>query len=957
MNAPATQSRRLQPATCPLLAAVLPLRYAIGPIETRNPSTLDAATLGLPALNGNFPEMGPEHASLKDRPLGYVPRALRDGWLYVWEDSLKALSEYRVDAAMLKPTARGAPAPDTTTRAYLMLEAGAPVLMAWSPIRWSADVFAELESQPAKRQRMMRSLTPGVAPFSGSVQAVHGQIGDLKTEHYTWSIAARKASYWLLQDPPLKPMQRCEQQHFALVDDPWGVLGDLAALVRERRIAFTKLNKHRNDEWATAELIQSVADSDEVIRSNLASMIDVPQLQKVLKQPALALDALDADLRRLTECWARWFETLEGGMPSHLDSACAMFDLTQPDQRDLLEIHFACSCLGPSATPLGVKTLERELDAAQPREQPWLLWALLGATRKIDPGTLKQALHLPEALADVTDAPGAAARLARATAFAMAVNLAANQVQAMNPARGGEPLFAVLSPSLGGRLRSLSEQIPPLLYNLVIAALVRSAQRLEVGKLSRADAIEWLNEQIDQAHNKGQKRSLQNRLAAQERNQAHAAGKPAAPSLPAKSPTATQVEEAIPHFRVVPASEAAPPHPAPGYGSDAPRAPGKPGTTLPPLSGKAARLSLGAPRNISELLNEAPLKTLIAFVSVWNLTEVAMQVWTDRSAKSALSISSATMATATASTAVLQQLADVRWEQHVALAGKVNPEAQRLLASALGAGSVAMLIQSITAGLDVFIYGWQALDAYRAGDLDTAAVSLGLAGANLAYARVSLQAMRALRLARTAVLAGESTALATGIRVLTLPLRLSLVGLVATILIGMVSLLYTKDTPLESWLKQTRFGTRPADWSGSLTGTLEAFWRIVLPVSLKLERWNDINPRTGKWVNEIRLVLHLPGQTEYQQGMITFSGYEEWEQSHGLLGDATLRCIPLTWGEDDPIPFDPDIGSPHGPPSDGIRLRRAYHDGPFERLVAIRGSLTYTPVEGLSLPAIDIEVS
>ncbi|MFV0888350.1 toxin VasX [Metapseudomonas otitidis] len=956
MNAPATQSRRLQPATCPLLAAVLPLRYAIGPIETRNPSTLDAATLGLPALNGNFPEMGPEHASLKDRPLGYVPRALRDGWLYVWEDSLKALSEYRVDAAMLKPTARGAPAPDTTTRAYLMLEAGAPVLMAWSPIRWSADVFAELESQPAKRQRMMRSLTPGVAPFSGSVQAVHGQIGDLKTEHYTWSIAARKASYWLLQDPPLKLMQRCEQQHFALVDDPWGVLGDLAALVRERRIAFTKLNKHRNDEWATAELIQSVADSDEVIRSNLASMIDVPQLQKVLKQPALALDALDADLRRLTECWARWFETLEGGMPSHLDSACAMFDLTQPDQRDLLEIHFACSCLGPSATPLGVKTLERELDAAQPREQPWLLWALLGATRKIDPGTLKQALHLPEALAEVTDAPGAAARLARATAFATAVNLAADQVQALNPARGGDPLFAVLSPSLGGRLRSLGEQVHCLAYNLMTAMLVRSAQRLEVDSLSRVDAIGWLNEQIDQVHNKGQLRRLKKQLEKEIRNQARAAREAVGLSTPAKSPTATQVEEAIPHLRVVPAPEAAPPHPSPGYGSDAPRAPGKPGTTLPPLSGKAARLSLGAPRNISELLNEAPLKTLIAFVSVWNLTAVAAQVWTDTSAKNAISTFSAVMATATASTAVLQKLADVRWESHVAQAGAFGPASRKLLADALGLGAGAMLLQSITAGLDVFYYGWQALDAYRAGDLDTAAVSLGLAGANLAYARVSLQAMRALRLARAAVLAGESTALATGIRVLTLPLRLSLVGLVGTILIGMVSLLYTKDTPLESWLKQTRFGTRPADWSGSLTRTLEAFWRIVLPVSLKLERWNDINPRTGKWVNEIRLVLHLPGQTEYQQGMITFSGYEEWEQSHGLLGDATLRCIPLTWGEDDPIPFDPDIGSPHGPPTDGIRLRRAYHDGPFERLVAIRGSLTYTPVEGLSLPAIDIEV-
>lgn len=263
-----------------------------------------------------------------------------------------------------------------------------------------------------------------------------------------------------------------------------------------------------------------------------------------------------------------------------------------------------------------------------------------------------------------------------------------------------------------------------------------------------------------------------------------------------------------------------------------------------------------------------------------------------------------------------------------------------------------MQLQAITAGLDVFVYGWQALDAYRTGDLDTAAVSLGLAGANLAYARVSLRAMRALRLARTAVLAGESAALSTGIRVLSLPLRLSLVGLVGTILIGMVSLLYTKDTPLESWLKQTRFGIRPADWSGSLTGTLEAFWRIMLPVSLILERRQGLNTR-GQWVNEMALVLHLPGQSEYQPGMVTFDGYEEWED----LSINRRWCVPLVWERDDPIPFDTQICTPYDrQDAGGVWLRRAYHNR-LDRIVAIRGSLTYYPAEGLSLPAIDIEVT
>jgi hypothetical protein len=52
---------------------------------------------------------------------------------------------------------------------------------------------------------------------------------------------------------------------------------------------------------------------------------------------------------------------------------------------------------------------------------------------------------------------------------------------------------------------------------------------------------------------------------------------------------------------------------------------------------------------------------------------------------------------------------------------------------------------------------------------------------------------------------------------------------------------------------------------------MREFYRIVLPVSLKLERWNDINSRSSV-INELRLVLHLPGQREYRQGMVSFDG-------------------------------------------------------------------------------------
>ncbi|MGE8503728.1 MAG: hypothetical protein ACN6P1_16005 [Pseudomonas sp.] len=45
------------------------------------------------------------------------------------------------------------------------------------------------------------------------------------------------------------------------------------------------------------------------------------------------------------------------------------------------------------------------------------------------------------------------------------------------------------------------------------------------------------------------------------------------------------------------------------------------------------------------------------------------------------------------------------------------------------------------------------------------------------------------------------------------------------------------------------------------------------------------------------------------------------------------------------------------PKADGsVRLRRAYHED-IEDLVAIRGSLTYQPIEGLYLAPIDIDLS
>jgi hypothetical protein len=43
--------------------------------------------------------------------------------------------------------------------------------------------------------------------------------------------------------------------------------------------------------------------------------------------------------------------------------------------------------------------------------------------------------------------------------------------------------------------------------------------------------------------------------------------------------------------------------------------------------------------------------------------------------------------------------------------------------------------------------------------------------------------------------------------------------------------------------------------------------------------------------------------------------------------------------------------------SNGLRLRRAYHTDGDARLIAVRGKLTYQPIDGLYLPPIDIDVN
>ena len=222
-----TDKPTIKPAACPLITAVVPLRYAIGPSHA-----IDVSAFDLPPVNGTFPELGDDNDSTRDKALNYTARLLRNGWLYVWQSSPEKLIEFSVEAAMLKETSRGGKVLDASSKPYLMLPAGTPAMISWSPAKWSDKQFSAAKDQAKVRTRVMRNFTPGAAPASGKAASIHERIGDyMEPIGFKWSCVpeTKNKPNW---SSMLDDMKRCEQKAYVIADDPWGFCIDLAGLIR-----------------------------------------------------------------------------------------------------------------------------------------------------------------------------------------------------------------------------------------------------------------------------------------------------------------------------------------------------------------------------------------------------------------------------------------------------------------------------------------------------------------------------------------------------------------------------------------------------------------------------------------------------------------------------------------------------------------------------------------------------
>lgn len=165
---------------------------------------------------------------------------------------------------------------------------------------------------------------------------------------------------------------------------------------------------------------------------------------------------------------------------------------------------------------------------------------------------------------------------------------------------------------------------------------------------------------------------------------------------------------------------------------------------------------------------------------------------------------------------------------------------------------------------------------------------------------------------------------------------------------GLWARLYTQDTPLEKWIKGTKYGSSPAEWSKSYQDSMLELYKIIFPISFDAYRLNELNPYRGM-VESTYLILRLPGKNTLTDDMIIFEGEEVWG---GIFGYGGKR-EKVKWTGNS---FDRHEGTRVKTEAGVATYRRVYHtDREGRALNSISGKLSYSPMEGMTLPSIEIK--
>ncbi|APX93783.1 hypothetical protein BWR19_13010 [Halomonas sp. 1513] len=863
-------------AQCPLLAAIIPARYAIGHEELESPC-LDG--IELPELMGTIIDAGDNSLNIS---LRYVARPLRDGWCYVWLESQQRLIEYQVADGALEETSRAGDPIMPGGGPYLFLPCGQVAAIAWSPVPWSDEHYAAIEADSEQRQALMREFTPAQVPSSGPLEWATEipELNALDDDAFAWSSEPRASlGRWEMLMPTLT---QAEVQAVAIVDDPWGVVIELAHLQRQGLAQREAWFAQEGEERVLAQNILALARQNREFWAKLPSLANQPRIEEAAKRYDQEIEALEARLASLTNDWQRWMDTLwTGGTPASLAAAQSHFDPSRNDDHDAMETLWSATLLGAVQSQVGALMVERILE---PEEGPTFdygghsLWAaLLGFSRHLQLSDVQRMLTVPDGL-QANDWE----------TWAHSLNQLSSQLgSGLLAAREG--LFLAIGTAIGPFLKELGATS---LHKLMVAgyfaaALARSSQSITAEAVPLRQMVDWLNE-------------------------------PSARVAGAPSTIYRLRPELLQHLE------------------------GRQLTTLRLAANDATAPAQGNP--FTRALSEAPLKSVLVVLSGAMLVDAGIKLYDgERSISTLSSFGSGLFGTATTTTAILQHFAqidarDLRLSQGMSAAWRGRFDFYLTL------GQITNVALSVTALFDVVYFGRMAWERYGEGDLDSAAILTGMstlsAGQTALAAKAFIQYRRAQAALRTGqFLQAASTASRAGKPGLML-------GLTLLIVAGAVSLYYTRENPLEQWLRNTRFGTRPAAWAGDLEQELDELYRLLYQPRMRLERRDTWNHRLNTRYTSVWLYVEFPAAERFP-GMFTLEAEERWRA--GWWGTETEENV---WTEED---FELDIGGQHR--HDRPVYRRVFHvNEEGERLRSIAGTLYYRPFPDLTLSPIEIEI-
>lgn len=238
----------------------------------------------------------------------YTQRQLRDGWLYVIDQTAGTQDEYRVQGANFSKQAANSDGNAEPALDHLVYPRGHQLLLAYSNVQWS-EYTHERMADPAEQARWMRRLD--LARYAQTMQASHCAALPEIAEHVA-DIDCGSAKAGLRFDSTLVPTQAQVTEHackpalgsdrvlaavpdqdsalFIALDDPLGILEDLSMQAAGPALALAQFEEQHMHRLTVAQYIEMLAGADfSDLQSTLA--LDDQTFQNFKQKAQRYLDA------------------------------------------------------------------------------------------------------------------------------------------------------------------------------------------------------------------------------------------------------------------------------------------------------------------------------------------------------------------------------------------------------------------------------------------------------------------------------------------------------------------------------------------------------------------------------------------------------------------------------------------------------------------------------------------